>query len=209
MDPVTRISQLRDEIRRHEDRYYIQNDPEITDEAFDALVKELEALEAEYPDLVTPDSPTQRVGSQRRQIQVLASSASSSFTSASKASSVISGSFWGGVLAATISSRSWEMRVTGSIVLGRLLPRGLGERRLHARDEVRVGPAPKGADSTQRSDVPPAWSRRTATVGRARSATTGKPRAPVREPEARKLKNSVAAMSSAERVADSISCAWA
>ena len=62
MDPVTRISQLRDEIRRHEDRYYIQNDPEITDEAFDALVKELEALEAEHPDLVTPDSPTQRVG---------------------------------------------------------------------------------------------------------------------------------------------------
>ena len=51
MDPVTRISQLRDEIRRHEDRYYIQNDPEITDEAFDALVKELEALEAEHPDL--------------------------------------------------------------------------------------------------------------------------------------------------------------
>jgi DNA ligase (NAD+) len=62
MDPLTRISHLRDEIRHHEDRYYIQNDPEITDEAFDALVKELEALEAEHPDLVTPDSPTQRVG---------------------------------------------------------------------------------------------------------------------------------------------------
>jgi DNA ligase (NAD+) len=62
MDPVTRIAHLRDEIRRHEDRYYIENDPEITDEAFDALVKELEALEAEYPDLVTSDSPTQRVG---------------------------------------------------------------------------------------------------------------------------------------------------
>jgi DNA ligase (NAD+) len=62
MDPVTRIAHLRDEIRRHEDRYYIENDPEITDEAFDALVKELEALEAERPDLVTSDSPTQRVG---------------------------------------------------------------------------------------------------------------------------------------------------
>jgi DNA ligase (NAD+) len=62
MDPATRLEQLRDEIRRHEDRYYILNDPEITDEAFDALVKELEALEAENPDLVTPDSPTQRVG---------------------------------------------------------------------------------------------------------------------------------------------------
>jgi DNA ligase (NAD+) len=64
MDPVTRISHLRDEIRRHEDRYYVQNDPEITDDAFDALMKELEALEAEHPDLVTPDSPTQRVGGQ-------------------------------------------------------------------------------------------------------------------------------------------------
>jgi DNA ligase (NAD+) len=61
MDPVTRITQLRDEIRHHEERYYIHNDPEITDDAFDALVKELEHLEREYPDLVTADSPTQRV----------------------------------------------------------------------------------------------------------------------------------------------------
>src|SRR3954470_15315341 len=62
MDPADRIDHLRDEIRRHEDRYYLANDPEITDDAFDALVKELEALEAEHPDLVTADSPTQRVG---------------------------------------------------------------------------------------------------------------------------------------------------
>ncbi len=61
MDPVTRINALRAEIRRHEERYYVLNDPEITDDAFDALMKELEALEQEYPDLVTPDSPTQRV----------------------------------------------------------------------------------------------------------------------------------------------------
>jgi DNA ligase (NAD+) len=61
MDPVTRINQLRDEIRHHEDLYYTHNDPEITDAAFDALVRELEALELEHPDLVTPDSPTQRV----------------------------------------------------------------------------------------------------------------------------------------------------
>ena len=61
MDATSRLAKLRDEIRRHEDRYYIQNDPEITDDAFDALMKELEALEGEYPDLVTPDSPTQRV----------------------------------------------------------------------------------------------------------------------------------------------------
>jgi DNA ligase (NAD+) len=61
MNPAERITTLRDEIRRHEDRYYVLNDPEITDDAFDALVKELEALEREHPDLVTPDSPTQRV----------------------------------------------------------------------------------------------------------------------------------------------------
>jgi DNA ligase (NAD+) len=61
MDPLARITQLRDEIRHHEERYYVLNDPEIADDAFDALVKELEALESEYPDLVTPDSPTQRV----------------------------------------------------------------------------------------------------------------------------------------------------
>jgi DNA ligase (NAD+) len=61
VDPATRIEQLRDQIRHHEERYYVYNDPEITDDAFDALVKELEALEREHPDLVTSDSPTQRV----------------------------------------------------------------------------------------------------------------------------------------------------
>ena len=61
MDPAARLARLRDEIRHHEERYYIDNDPEIADDRFDALLKELEALEREYPDLVTPDSPTQRV----------------------------------------------------------------------------------------------------------------------------------------------------
>ncbi len=51
-----------DAIRHHEERYYIHNQPEISDEAFDRLLHELEALEAEFPDLVTADSPTQRVG---------------------------------------------------------------------------------------------------------------------------------------------------
>ena len=60
-DPLARINQLRDEIRHHEERYYIQDSPEISDEAFDRLLHELERLEAQYPDLVTPDSPTQRV----------------------------------------------------------------------------------------------------------------------------------------------------
>ena len=61
MDPLTRINQLRDEIRHHEERYYIHSAPDISDEAFDRLLHELERLEAEHPGLVTPDSPTQRV----------------------------------------------------------------------------------------------------------------------------------------------------
>src|SRR3954468_1928031 len=61
MDPLTRINQLRTEIRYHEERYYIHNAPDISDEEFDRLLHELERLEGENPDLVTPDSPTQRV----------------------------------------------------------------------------------------------------------------------------------------------------
>jgi DNA ligase (NAD+) len=61
MDPATRIAELREVIRHHEERYYIHADPEITDEAFDLLMRELESLEAANPDLVTTDSPTQRV----------------------------------------------------------------------------------------------------------------------------------------------------
>ena len=59
--PEERLSWLRKEIRRHEDLYYIHDSPEITDAEFDRLLHELEALEAQHPDLVTPDSPTQRV----------------------------------------------------------------------------------------------------------------------------------------------------
>ena len=61
MRPEARISELRDAIRHHEERYYIHNDPQISDEEFDTLLHELERLEAEHPDLVTDDSPTQRV----------------------------------------------------------------------------------------------------------------------------------------------------
>jgi DNA ligase (NAD+) len=60
--PAERINELRVLIRHHEERYYILNDPEIADVEFDALMKELERLEAENPDLVTEDSPTRRVG---------------------------------------------------------------------------------------------------------------------------------------------------
>ena len=60
-DPLQRLNELREQIRHHEEQYYIHNEPEISDAEFDRLLHELERLEAEYPDLVTPDSPTQRV----------------------------------------------------------------------------------------------------------------------------------------------------
>src|SRR5713101_584922 len=61
------IDRLRDEIRHHEYRYYVLDDPEITDAQFDRLMNELKKLEAEHPELVTPDSPTQRVGGSPRE----------------------------------------------------------------------------------------------------------------------------------------------
>jgi len=57
-----KINYLRDEIRRHEYLYYVLAQPEITDTEFDRLMKELEELEQQHPELITPDSPTQRVG---------------------------------------------------------------------------------------------------------------------------------------------------
>jgi DNA ligase (NAD+) len=57
-----RARELRDEIRKHEHLYYVLNRPEISDQAYDALERELRDIEAVFPDLVTPDSPTQRVG---------------------------------------------------------------------------------------------------------------------------------------------------
>jgi DNA ligase (NAD+) len=61
MDPASRIKELRRQIRHHEERYYIANLPEISDAQFDELMRELQQLESDYPDLVTVDSPTQRV----------------------------------------------------------------------------------------------------------------------------------------------------
>src|SRR4051812_25938907 len=61
MDPLQRINELRTLVRHHEERYYVHASPEISDEEFDRLLHELERLEAENPDLVTGDSPTQRV----------------------------------------------------------------------------------------------------------------------------------------------------
>ena len=62
MNSAERIEELRRLIRYHEERYYIHTSPEIADAEFDALMHELERLEAENPDLVAADSPTQRVG---------------------------------------------------------------------------------------------------------------------------------------------------
>jgi DNA ligase (NAD+) len=59
--PAARIEELRRLIREHEERYYVLNDPAISDAEFDELMDELERLEVATPDLVTPDSPTQRV----------------------------------------------------------------------------------------------------------------------------------------------------
>jgi DNA ligase (NAD+) len=62
-----RIKKLRDEIRRHEHLYYVLDAPEIPDAEFDLLMQELKKLEAQHPELITPDSPTQRVGGKPRE----------------------------------------------------------------------------------------------------------------------------------------------
>ena len=61
---VKKIEKLREEIRYHEKKYYVDNDPQISDHDFDLLVKELQKLEKQHPELITPESPTQRVGEQ-------------------------------------------------------------------------------------------------------------------------------------------------
>jgi DNA ligase (NAD+) len=61
VDDRQRIEDLRAQIRHHDYLYHVLDAPEITDEAYDAMMRELRALEAAHPDLVTPDSPTQRV----------------------------------------------------------------------------------------------------------------------------------------------------
>src|SRR6185295_9344311 len=59
-----RAAELRAQLDHHNHRYYVLDDPEVSDEEYDALLDELRTLEAEHPDLVTPDSPTQRVGAE-------------------------------------------------------------------------------------------------------------------------------------------------
>lgn len=62
MELQEKIEKLRKEIEYHINRYYNQDDPEITDYEYDQLMKELKKLEKEHPELITPDSPTQKVG---------------------------------------------------------------------------------------------------------------------------------------------------
>jgi DNA ligase (NAD+) len=62
-----KIEALREKIRHHEYRYYVLDDPEMSDADFDKLMNELKRLEAEHPELITPESPTQRVGGKPRE----------------------------------------------------------------------------------------------------------------------------------------------
>ncbi len=61
-DPTTRATELRKQLDYHGYRYYVLDDPEIGDDQYDALIDELRTIEAAHPELITPDSPTQRTG---------------------------------------------------------------------------------------------------------------------------------------------------
>lgn len=66
-DPEKKIEALREKVRHHEYLYYVLDSPEINDQEFDRLIQQLKDLEAEHPELITPDSPTQRVGGKPRE----------------------------------------------------------------------------------------------------------------------------------------------
>ena len=66
-DPRKEAERLRAEIRHHEHQYYVLDQPEITDAEYDGLMRRLQELEGEHPELVTPDSPTRRVGGKARE----------------------------------------------------------------------------------------------------------------------------------------------
>ena len=61
-EALNRAMELRADLARHNHSYYVLDAPTVSDAAYDQLMRELRELEAEHPDLVTPDSPTQRVG---------------------------------------------------------------------------------------------------------------------------------------------------
>ncbi len=61
-DVISRAGELRDIITEHNYQYYVLDDPRVPDAEYDRLFRELQDLEAQYPDIVTPDTPTRRVG---------------------------------------------------------------------------------------------------------------------------------------------------
>ena len=66
-DAAARVEKLRETLRHHERLYYVLDQPEVTDAEYDALMRELRDLESRHPELLTPDSPTQRVGGKARE----------------------------------------------------------------------------------------------------------------------------------------------
>ena len=62
MDIYKNICSLREKLNSHNINYYVHDNPTISDKEYDLLLKELEKLESEYPEYITKDSPTQRVG---------------------------------------------------------------------------------------------------------------------------------------------------
>src|SRR3954451_1903326 len=66
-NPAREIEKLREELRRHEHLYYVLDQPEISDAEYDTLMRELQELEQEHPELAAPDSPTHRVGGKPRE----------------------------------------------------------------------------------------------------------------------------------------------
>src|SRR3954449_2959972 len=65
--PAGEVEKLRDELRYHEHQYYVLDDPKISDAEYDALMQKLQALEQQHPELIVPDSPSQRVGGKPRE----------------------------------------------------------------------------------------------------------------------------------------------
>src|SRR5208283_1109103 len=66
LTPAQQIEALREDLRRHEHLYYVLDAPEVTDAEYDLRMNRLRALESGNPELITPDSPTQRVGGKPR-----------------------------------------------------------------------------------------------------------------------------------------------
>ena len=61
------VSDLRDEINFHNIQYYVYDEPQVTDQFYDQLLRRLQEIEEQYPDVISPDSPTQRVGAEAAQ----------------------------------------------------------------------------------------------------------------------------------------------